>query len=306
MSTLIIHHDDCLAHDTGPRHPECPGRIPAVLDAIKGISNLQYLPAPKAEDIQLLRAHPREHIDAVHAAEPSQGRSNLTEADTVMAPGSVAAALRAAGAVCLAIDEVCSSRVENAFCVVRPPGHHAEAQRAMGFCLFNSVAIGARHAQAEHGCAKVAILDFDVHHGNGTQAIFEQDPSVLFISSHQTPLYPGSGEASERGVGNIINIPLPGGSGSAECQAAWKHIALPAVDGFAPDLIMISAGFDAHEADPLAQLEWVPEDYAWLTREIRRLARKHCEGRLVSALEGGYDLEALGQCAREHVAALSD
>ncbi len=305
MTTLIIHHDDCLRHDTGPRHPECPQRIEAVLAALKGLAGLEYLPAPLAEPEQLSRVHPPAYQELVYATEPAEGRATLTEEDNVLSPGSVNAALRAAGAICFAIDQVMAGHGENAFCVVRPPGHHAESALAMGFCLFNSVAVGARHAQAVHGLDKVAILDFDVHHGNGTQAIFERDPSVFFVSSHQVPLYPGSGSHEETGRGNILNLPLRPGTGSPEFHDAWANIALPAVRSFQPDLILVSAGFDAHEKDPLGQLELREDDYAWITREIRQLADECCGGRVISILEGGYNLEALGTSARAHVEALA-
>jgi len=218
----------------------------------------------------------------------------------------VKAALRSSGALCFALDQIYAGRARNAFCATRPPGHHAEADKAMGFCLLNHVAIAARHAQAVHGAGKVAILDFDVHHGNGTQAIFENDPSVLYISSHQDPLYPGTGHEDETGCGNILNLPLPPESGSAEFRHIWTTLGLPALHAFAPDLILISAGFDAHEADPLAQLRLQCEDYRWITREICNYAEHACKGRVASILEGGYNLEALGLCARAHVETLAE
>jgi acetoin utilization deacetylase AcuC-like enzyme len=304
MTTLIIHHDDCLLHDTGPRHPECPQRVSAVLSGLKGLNGLEYLPAPKAEADQLSRVHPPEYQALVRDTEPDEGRATINEEDNVMSPGSVDAALRAAGSICFAIDQVAEQQARNAFCVVRPPGHHAESALAMGFCLFNNVAVGARHAQAVHGLGKVAILDFDVHHGNGTQAIFERDPSVLFVSSHQMPLYPGGGFPDETGRGNIINLPLRPATGSEDFRNAWSHIGLPAVRAFQPDLVLVSAGFDAHEHDPLAQLELQEADYGWITRAIMRVADEFCEGRIVSILEGGYDLKALASSARAHVEAL--
>jgi acetoin utilization deacetylase AcuC-like enzyme len=304
MTTLIIHHDDCLRHDTGPRHPERPQRVRAVLAALEGLPGLELLPAPKAEDEQLLRVHPPAHLERVRSTEPEEGRVTINEDDNLMSPGSYDAALRAAGSICFAIDEVMAGRAENAFCVVRPPGHHAEAELPMGFCLFNNVAVGARHAQAVHGVERVAILDFDVHHGNGTQAIFENDPSVLFVSSHQMPLYPGGGFPDETGVGNIINLPLPPGADGAYFRKLWEQVALPAVRAFKPGIILVSAGFDAHADDPLGQVELHEEDYAWITGELRAAAEEFCAGRLVSILEGGYNLDALGDSARAHVEAL--
>jgi acetoin utilization deacetylase AcuC-like enzyme len=304
MTTLIIHHDDCLRHDTGPHHPECPQRITAILNALKGLDGLEFLPAPLADDAQLTRVHPAAYLERVREAEPTEGRSTIDEHDNVISPGSVTAALRSAGGICFAIDQVMAGHGRNAFCATRPPGHHAESALAMGFCLFNNVAVGARHAQAEHGIERVAILDFDVHHGNGTQDIFERDPSVMFVSSHQVPLYPGTGFPDETGRGNIINLPLRPATGSDEFRDAWSKIALPAVKAFQPGLILVSAGFDAHNQDPLAQLELTEEDYRWITHAIAEAADECCQGRLVSILEGGYHLEALGRSARAHVEAL--
>jgi acetoin utilization deacetylase AcuC-like enzyme len=223
------------------------------------------------------------------------------DADTILSPGSGEAALRAAGAVVTAVDDVAKERVANAFCAIRPPGHHAEASTAMGFCLFNNVAIGAYHARDVHGFERVAVMDFDVHHGNGTQAIFEHDPKLFYASTHQMPLYPGTGSIQETGVGNICNAPLPPYAGSDEFRAAMSDRVLPAMDAFRPDLVIISAGFDAHKADPLANLQLVEADYAWATDELVGIAKRHCGGRVVSALEGGYDLHALAASAAAHV-----
>lgn len=305
MTTLIVHHDDCLRHDTGAKHPESPQRLEAVLGAIGDLDGLEFLPAPRAEHAALTRVHPPAYLERVARAIPSEGRSTLDEHDNVISPGSLDAALRGAGAICFAIDQVMAGLGSNAFCATRPPGHHAESALAMGFCLFNNIAIGARHAQQAHALQRIAILDFDVHHGNGTQAIFEQDPSVLFISSHQVPLYPGSGMPDETGRGNILNLPLRPATGSPEFRDAWTNIAFPAVRAFDPDLILVSAGFDAHHKDPLAQIELDTEDYGWITREIAALAEEACAGRLVSILEGGYHLEALAASARAHVKALA-
>lgn len=305
MSTLILHHDDCLAHNPGRMHPESSQRVRAVLDALSDLPGIEKLPAPLATLEQIARAHDPEYWQGVVESEPATGKVAL-DADTYLSPGSIKAALRGSGAICFALDQIYAGRAHNAFCATRPPGHHAEGDKAMGFCLLNHVAIAARHAQAVHGAEKVAILDFDVHHGNGTQAIFENDPNVLYVSSHQDPLYPGTGHADETGCGNILNLPLPPESGSAEFRQIWATLGLPALHAFAPDLIIISAGFDAHEADPLAQLRLQCEDYRWITREICDYAERACGGRVVSILEGGYNLEALGPCARTHVETLAE
>lgn len=305
MSTLILHHDDCLAHDPGKLHPESIQRARSVLDALDQLPGTEKLPAPRASLEQVLRVHGADYWQSLVDAEPAEGRVMLDE-DTFLSAGSINATLRGSGAACFAIDQIHAGKAGNAFCATRPPGHHAEANIAMGFCLLNHVAVAARHAQAEHGAERVAILDFDVHHGNGTQAIFEDDASVMYISSHQAPLYPGTGHADETGCGNILNLPLPPDSGSAEFRKAWSVLGLPALHAFAPDLILVSAGFDAHEADPLAQLRLQFEDYDWITRAICELARETCRGRVVSVLEGGYNLDALGQCARTHVSVLAE
>lgn len=304
MSTLIIHHDDCLQHDPGPGHPEQVRRLAAVLGGLEGLKGLEHLPAPLATPEQLVRVHTDVYCDWLRDMEPREGRVPLTEADTLMNPGSLAASARGAGGLCFAVEQILAGQAANAFVASRPPGHHSGIDFSMGFCLYNNVAVGARHAQSFAGIEKVAILDFDVHHGNGTQQIFENDPSVLFVSSHQMPLYPGSGHVDETGQGNIHNLPLAPGSGSAAFRAAWSRQGLPAVAAFAPDLILVSAGFDAHERDPLAQLEAQDTDFEWLTREIMALADEHCSGRVVSILEGGYDLQGLASASRAHVEAL--
>jgi acetoin utilization deacetylase AcuC-like enzyme len=228
----------------------------------------------------------------------------MLDADTALSPGSAEAALRAAGAAVAAVDAVLASPGSRAFCAVRPPGHHATADTAMGFCLFNNIAVAALHALQAHGLARVAIADFDVHHGNGTQAIFEHDPRVLFVGSHQMPLYPGTGAESETGMGNIVNAPLPPDSGSEAFRVAWETRLLPAIDAFEPQLLLVSAGFDAHARDPLAQLRLSADDYGWLTQRLVELANRHAQGRVVSLLEGGYDLVALRESSVAHVAAL--
>jgi acetoin utilization deacetylase AcuC-like enzyme len=307
MNTLIIHHDDCLRHDPGPRHPERMERITAVLGAIDGIPDTELLPAPKATAEQIGRVHPETYWAKLVELEPpaeSKGERVPLDPDTWLSAGSLDAALRGSGGACFALDQLFTARARNAFCVTRPPGHHAEAAVAMGFCLLNHAAVAARHAQAALGANRVAILDFDVHHGNGTQAIFADSPDILYLSSHQFPLYPGTGAAGETGCGNVLNMPLPPGSGSAEFREAWDDRGLPALERFRPDLVIVSAGFDAHEQDPLAQLELQDADYGWITERIRTIADDVCDGRLLSILEGGYDLEALASAAAEHVRAL--
>ena len=304
MKTLILFHDECLNHDPGPRHPERPDRVSAVLSKIQTAAGTEVLPAPLASRKQICRAHTQEYWQKLVDLEPERDPVAL-DPDTFLSPGSLKASLRASGAACFAVDQVFAGKAQNAFCVVRPPGHHAESDLAMGFCLFNHVAVAARHALAEHGIERVAILDFDVHHGNGTQAIFEQSPEVLYISSHQMPLYPGSGHADEIGCGNILNLPLAPHSGSSEFRTAWSTLGLPALHGFQPNLVIISAGFDAHKYDPLGELELEDEDFSWITREVREFADQNCGGRLISVLEGGYDLDALASASLAHVGALT-
>lgn len=304
MVTALISHDDCLKHVTPPGHPEQVARLDVVLGALEGM-DLHRVSAPLAADDDILRAHPKAHVDAVKNAAPASGWRSL-DADTHMSVGSLAAAYRAAGGVVRAVDMVLAGEVGNAFAAVRPPGHHAERETAMGFCFFGSVAIGAKHALEHHGLQRVAIVDFDVHHGNGTQNLVEDDARILFCSTHQSPLYPGTGAADETGVGNVLNVPLPDGTGSKAFRDVMERIVLPRVDAFAPELIMISAGFDAHKADPLAGMMLETSDFAWITRRICDLADLHCNGRVVSALEGGYDLEALGASAAAHVGVLEE
>ncbi len=304
MSTIIISHDDCLRHDPGPKHPESTHRVKAVMTGLEDIRGLQYLPAPRVSHEQIKRVHPSEFWQQITSMEPSEGRATI-DADTFLSKGSVDAALRASGGLCFAIDQILENKALRAFCAVRPPGHHSEPEQAMGFCLLNHVAIGARHALQNPGIKRVAIIDFDVHHGNGTQAVFEQDPDVLFVSSHQLPLYPGTGKPGETGCGNILNLPLVAGDGGHAFRGAWKESGLPAVHNFHPDLILVSAGFDAHQRDPLAQLELQDADYRWITDAIRDIAEVCCAGRVASILEGGYDLEALASASRAHVLSLS-
>ena len=304
MSTIIIQHDDCLRHNPGAKHPESPQRIKAVLAGLDGLKDLQKLPAPYATTEQITRVHPAEFWTEMQGKEPSEG-SFAIDPDTYLSNGSIDATLRASGGLCFAIDQILSDKALRAFCVVRPPGHHSEPEHAMGFCLLNNVAIGALHALENPAIKRVAIVDFDVHHGNGTQAVFEQNPDVLFVSSHQMPLYPGTGHIEETGCGNILNLPLAAGDGSEAFRKVWSKLGLPAIHSFEPDLILISAGFDAHLRDPLAQLELEDADYRWITEEVCDLATDSCQGRVASILEGGYDLQALATAGRAHAEGLA-
>ena len=305
MSLAYFTHPDMLGHEAGRNHVERPDRLRAVVAALDDATGLDLdrREAPEVAIADLLRVHPRSFVEAMVASAPAAGFVKL-DPDTGMSPGSLLAARRAAGGVVAAVRAVAAGEAERAFCAVRPPGHHAEPEQSMGFCLFSNVSVAARVAQAE-GYAKVAVVDFDVHHGNGTQAAFEADPSLFFASIHQWPLYPGTGAPSERGVGNIFNATVAPMAERGAWRAAFDSL-MPALDAFAPDLILISAGFDAHARDPLAEQALEAEDYAWATRAIVSVARARCGGRIVSSLEGGYDLEALGQSALAHVRALGE
>ncbi len=306
MQTALFTDQACLGHDPGSAHPESPARLKAVLAALEdeAFDRLDRREAPRATVDQIARAHPRDHVTKILDLIPKDGPARL-DADTIVSPGSGEAALRAAGAACAAVDAVMAGEIRNAFCAVRPPGHHAEPTIPMGFCIFNNVAIGAAHARHAHDRARVAVVDFDVHHGNGTQAMFQDDPASFYASTHQSPLYPGTGAASERGcAGNIVNAPLAPMAGSSEFRDAMTETLLPALAAFRPDFVFISAGFDAHADDPLASLLFADEDYHWATRKLMEIADNCCEGRLVSMLEGGYDLRALGRATATHVAAL--
>ena len=300
---MIFTHPACLEHSAGPGHPESPERLRAVLSALEspGLDAIRRREAPLATRAQLVRAHDAALVDALFEGAPKEGYARI-DADTVMSPASLEAALRAAGAVCAAVDATLARETRAAFCAVRPPGHHATRASAMGFCLFNSIAVAAHEALAR-GLERIAIVDFDVHHGNGTQDIFAGDARVLYASSHQSPLYPGTGHAEEHGVGNIHNAPLAQGSGSTAFREIHRNRILPAVDAFAPQLVLVSAGFDAHRLDPLAGLELDAEDYGWITRELVALAARH-DAPVVSALEGGYSLTALHESTIEHCRAL--
>jgi acetoin utilization deacetylase AcuC-like enzyme len=304
VTTALITHKACLEHDTGPYHPENPERLRAVLAALEApeFSDLLRETAPMATVEQLSRVHPKDYVEAILSIHPELGEPVQLDADTVMSHGSAEAAARAAGGACMAVDAVMEGWARAAFAAVRPPGHHAEPNRPMGFCLFNNAAVAAMHARTRWGVQRVAVVDFDVHHGNGTQAMFAADPDLFYASSHQSPCYPGTGEPWEHGVAdNIVNAPLHPRDGSAAFRAAWTNIILPALDAFAPGLLIISAGFDAHVADPLAQLRLETTDYAWITDQLIAVAEKHCAGRLVSVMEGGYDLNALAASAAVHV-----
>ncbi len=305
MTTLLFHHASSERHDTGRGHPERPDRIRAVMQALSGdaFAGLDRREAPEAEPGELSRAHSPAFVEALLDAVPEEGRVRV-DPDTVMSADSGEASLRAAGAMVAAVEAVMAGEAANAFCAVRPPGHHAESRRSMGFCLFNNVAVGALHAREALGADRVAVVDFDVHHGNGTQAIFESDPSLFFASTHEFPLYPGTGRADETGCGNIVNVPLRPGSGSAEFRAGMERGVFPALRAFSPDLILVSAGFDAHESDPLATLRLVEDDYAWVSERLCGIADEVCGGRLVATLEGGYDLGALAASVAVHVRAL--
>ena len=307
MTTALITHPACLDHDPGAWHPESAERLRAVLSAldVPEFAALARVEAPGATVEQLTRVHPPAYVNGILAIHPEPGQPVHVDGDTVMSDGSAEAASRAAGAAVKAVDMVFGGEARNAFAAVRPPGHHAEPNRPMGFCLFNNVGIAALHARAQWGVQRVAVVDFDVHHGNGTQALFENDPDLFYASSHQSPFYPGTGSRAERGVaGNIVNAPLRAGDGGAAFRAVWEREILPALGQFNPGLLIISAGFDAHVDDPLAQLKLEISDYVWLTEALLDVAERCCGGRVVSVLEGGYDLDALARSSAAHVRVL--
>lgn len=300
MTTALITHADCLKHVTPGGHPERVARLEHVLEALEPLDLLR-VSAPMAAEDDLLRIHPDNYLADLRRALPDEGFAQI-DGDTFMSPGTLDAAYRAAGAAIRGVDMVLSGEVGNAFAAVRPPGHHAETATAMGFCFFGNAALAAKYALDHHGLARVAVVDFDVHHGNGTQDLLWDESRALFISSHQMPLWPGSGRADETGAhDNIVNIPLSPGTEGTEMRAAWTRRAFPRLREFMPELLVISAGFDAHTHDPLAQLNWRTEDFAWITRELCQIADSVCKGRIVSTLEGGYDLNALSDACRAHV-----
>lgn len=305
MQTAYISHPLCLEHDMGAHHPESPARIHAIEDRLIAaglLSQLQRHVAPAATREQLMRVHDPDYIDSIESSVPARGYVQL-DADTAMNPLSYQAALRAAGAVVLGVDLVIGNKARNAFCNIRPPGHHAERARAMGFCIFNNIAVGAAHALSQHGLQRVAIADFDVHHGNGTEEIYHDDPRVMLCSTFQHPFYPYAGAGS--GNEHIINVPLSAGTGGEEFRAAVTQYWLPALERFKPELLLISAGFDAHRDDDMAMLNLTEPDYVWVTEVIKSIAEKYAHGRIVSALEGGYELQALGRSALAHIKVLS-
>ncbi|MBY6066250.1 histone deacetylase family protein [Leisingera aquaemixtae] len=300
MTTALITHADCLNHVTPEGHPERVARLEHILHALEPL-DLKRVTAPMAAEDDILRIHPAGYLSDLRKASPSEGWAQI-DGDTFMSPGSLDAAFRAAGAVVRGVDMVLGGEVQNAFAAVRPPGHHAETDTAMGFCLFGNAALAAKHALDHHCLSRVAVVDFDVHHGNGTQDLLWDEPRALVVTSQQMPLWPGSGRPDEDGAhGQILNMPLPPGSGRVEMQAAYEGQAFPRLRAFKPELIIISAGFDAHQDDPLASLNWATADFAWITAELCKLASELCQGRIVSTLEGGYDLNALSAATRAHV-----
>jgi acetoin utilization deacetylase AcuC-like enzyme len=307
VKTLYYSHPDFLLHDTGTGHPECAERLKSIANALAApeFSELIRMTAPMGSEQQIRLIHSQRHIDTVLKAVPEQGHHYL-DADTVVSPGSKNAAFRAVGAVCDAVEQIMAGNAEHAFCAVRPPGHHAEPDRAMGFCLFNNVAIAAEYARLHYRLERIAIVDFDVHHGNGTQAAFYRQPQVLYASSHEMPHYPGTGHPSETGAGNIFNVPLSEGDTGADFRRKYQASILPEINKFKPELILISAGFDAHQEDPLAGINLVEADYRWITEELLTIAWRHGKGRIISVLEGGYHLKALADSVAVHVKTLLD
>jgi acetoin utilization deacetylase AcuC-like enzyme len=305
MTTLLYSHPACLGHDTGYGHPESAERLEALLAHLEApeFDGLERLSAPCVERAQLARVHAMAYIARVFDLAPAAGEAYVAP-DTVLSPGSLGACMRAAGAVCAAVDAVLSGQARNAFCAVRPPGHHAAAANTMGFCVFNNVAVGVEQARRVHGLGRLAVVDFDVHHGNGTEAIFRTDPDVMVASIHQSLIFPRSGDSCETGVGNIVNVPLVRGTSAQAFRAAFEARLIPPLMKFAPELLFVSAGFDAHRRDPLGDQRLLSADFAWLTRALMTVAEACCGGRLVSALEGGYDPQAVAQAGAAHVAAL--
>lgn len=300
MTLAVYTHADCLRHDTGPSHPENAGRLSAILDALKSCGyadRLAFIDAPMGAEENILLAHTPEHLNTVKDSIPKSGYDFLDGGDAVVSPGSLDAAYRAVGAACASVDDVLSGKYSGAFCAVRPPGHHAERNQPMGFCLFNNIAIAALYALEHHKLARVAIVDFDVHHGNGTQDIVQADKRILYISTHQSPFYPGTGRESEKGMGNILNIELPASTDGEAYRDIFSRKVIPALENFKPEFLLISAGFDAHKHDPLAGLNLSEEDFAWIGEQLSTFARNFCHGHAVSMLEGGYNHKALAASA---------
>jgi acetoin utilization deacetylase AcuC-like enzyme len=307
MTTIVYTHAACMDHRPGPGHPEAPARLTAVLDALQTpeFSALTWRDAPRGTREQVALVHRPDFIDLIIDNAPSQGHVVLDGGDTVMSPGSLEAVMRCVGAACAGVDDVMSGAADNVFCATRPCGHHAEPSRAMGFCVFNQAAIAAVHAQQAHGLSRVAVVDFDVHHGNGTQAAFYDKPGLFYASSHQSPFYPGTGSRAEHGVANnIVNLPLARGADSEDFRTGTEAEILPALRAFKPELLIISAGFDAHHLDPLAGLNLTDDDFAWITEELMKIAASCCKGRVVSILEGGYSLEGLASGTAAHLRAM--
>lgn len=307
MTTLYLTHDVCIEHDTGPGHPERPDRLRAIklVTDLPAFDTLVREDAPMADVNDIERAHPGQYIEAIREAVPEEGLARV-DGDTVLSPKSWDAALRAVGSGIRAVDQVMTGNAQNAFCAVRPCGHHAERAVAMGFCVFNNIAIAGLYARAKYDAQRIAVVDFDVHHGNGTQAMFWEDKDLYFGSTHQMPLFPGSGAVTETGTGNIWNAPLSAGDGGDVFKEAFESRILPGLRSHRPDLILISAGFDAHERDPLGSIRLVEDDFAWATQKLVDIADESCNGRVVSMLEGGYDLDGLAKSVGAHVQVLMD
>lgn len=307
MNTLIYTHQACFNHQPGQHHPESPERLEAVLAALKRpeFAAAVWRDAPLGTFDQVLHIHTPDYVEDVQAMAPTEGYRALDAGDTIMSPGTLEAVMRCVGAACAGVDDVMTQQAKNVFCAMRPCGHHAEAGQAMGFCVFNQAAIAALHAREKHGLKRVAVMDFDVHHGNGTQHSFNDDPDLFYGSCHQANFYPGTGARSETGVAhNIVNVPFPRGTGSVAFRSAMTDVMLPALREFAPELLIISAGFDAHHLDPLGGLQFTDDDYHWITRELMQVADETAQGRVVSVLEGGYSLEGLASGTAAHVRAL--
>lgn len=297
MTIAIYTHPDCLKHDTGPSHPECAERLMVIMDALKNSpfsDKLEIIKAPLGTYEQILLAHTKGHLQFIKDSSPTTSPVYL-DGDTIMSQGTLKAALRAVGAGCAAIDDVMDGKYSSAFCATRPPGHHATRNMAMGFCIFNNIAIAALYALQKYKLGRIAIVDFDVHHGNGTQDILEHEERVLYISTHQSPLFPGTGESYETGVGNIINLPIASGTNGKQYREIFTAKILPALEKFKPELLLVSAGFDSHRDDPLAGLNLVEDDYQWIGKQLRDVANQYCRGKVISFLEGGYNLEILGK-----------
>lgn len=297
MTIAIYTHPDCLKHDTGPSHPECAERLVAIMDALKNYpfsDKLEIIKAPLGTYEQILLAHTKGHLQFIKDSAPTTSPVYL-DGDTIMSQGTLKSALRAVGAGCAAVDDVMDGKYSSAFCAVRPPGHHATKTQSMGFCIFNNIAIAALYSLKKYKLERIAIVDFDVHHGNGTQDILEHEKRILYISTHQSPLFPGTGESYETGVGNIINLPIASGTNGRQYREIFAAKILPALEQFQPQLLLVSAGFDAHHDDPLAGLNLVEDDYHWIGEQLHNVANKHCQGKVISFLEGGYNLDVLGK-----------